>query len=687
MRNTLLVLATLTSIATAQQYDVVVYGGTSAGVIAAVQAKKMGKTVVLVGPDKHLGGLSSGGLGWTDTGNKSVIGGLARDFYHRIYLEYQKDTSWKQQKKTEYGNKGQGTAAMDGENRTMWIFEPSVAERVFEGLIKEHNIPVFRDQWLDRDRGVLKKDARIQSITMLTGQTYTGAMFIDATYEGDLMAAARIPYTVGREPKSQFNETLNGIVAAHSKSHQFDRDVSPYKIPGDKTSGLVPRIHDGDPGKDGDGDKRIQAYCYRMCLTNDPANRIPFARPDGYDPAQYELLKRYIAAGWKWGNIIAKFDPIPNHKTDTNNHGAYSFDNIGMNYDYPDATYERRREILKEHETYQKGLLYFLANDPSIPEDIRQRMNQWGLPKDEFTDNGGWSHQIYVREARRMTGETIINENHLTRKIPTPRSIGMGSYNMDSHNVQRYVDARGFARNEGDVQVNPGGPYPIDYGALLPHKTDATNLLVPVACSTTHIAYGSIRMEPVFMILGQSATTAAILALEANTPVQEVPYDKLKARLEKDGQILDYTRPPSSATKPPSVKLDGQLIDDTTAQKLGDWTPGNVNGTQRIGDGYIHDGNIGKGEKTLTWTIPIEKPGTYEIHFHYPPNPNRATNVPINLIGAGRNIDVRVNEQLKEGSAILGTFEFKTTDQLTITITTKDTDGFVVADGIQLIAK
>ena len=687
MRNTLLVLAALTTVATAEQYDVVVYGGTSAGVIAAVQAKKMGKTVVLVGPDKHLGGLSSGGLGWTDTGNKSVIGGLARDFYHRIYLEYQKDTSWKQQKKTEYGNKGQGTAAMDGENRTMWIFEPSVAERVFEGLIKEHNIPVFRDQWLDRDRGVVKKDARIQSITMLTGQTYTGAMFIDATYEGDLMAAARIPYTVGREPKSQFNETLNGIVAAHSKSHQFERDVSPYKIPGDKTSGLVPRIHDGDPGKDGDGDKRIQAYCYRMCLTNDPANRIPFARPDGYDPAQYELLKRYIAAGWKWGNIIAKFDPIPNHKTDTNNHGAFSFDNIGMNYDYPDATYERRRQILAEHQLYQKGLLYFLANDPGIPEEIRQRMNQWGLPKDEFTDNAGWPHQIYVREARRMLGETIINENHLTRKIPTPRSIGMGSYNMDSHNVQRYVDARGFARNEGDVQVNPGGPYPIDYGALLPHKTDATNLLVPVACSTTHIAYGSIRMEPVFMILGQSATTAAILALDAGIPVQKLPYDTLKTRLEKDGQILEYTRPPGAAIKPPSVKLDGILIDDTAAEKLGNWASGTLNGTQRIGDGYIHDSNEAKGQKTIRWTIPIKTPATYEIHLHYPPNPNRATNVPIRILGPGIDKTIKVNQQNKEASAHLGTFPLKTNDNLTIAIDTKDTDGHVVADGVQLIAK
>ena len=263
----------------------------------------------------------------------------------------------------------------------------------------------------------------------------------------------------------------------------------------------------------------------------------------------------------------------------------------------------------------------------------------------------------------------------------------MGSYNMDSHNVQRYVDKNGHARNEGDVQVNPGGPYPIDFGALIPQKKDATNLLVPVACSTTHIAYGSIRMEPVFMILGQSAATAAILAIDAKIPVQEVPYETLSERLKADGQILEYTRPAGAATTPPSIKLDGLLIDDTTAQKLGDWTPGTLNGTQRIGDGYIHDGNVGKGEKTLTWTIPIEKPGTYELHFYYPPNANRATNVPVNIVGASRNINVRVNERLNAGSALLGTFEFTTTDKLVITINTKDTDGFVVADGVQLLAK
>ncbi len=546
MRKILLLLTSLLSIARAEHYDVVVYGGNSAGVIAAVQAKKMGKSVILVGPDKHLGGLSSGGLGWTDAGNKAVIGGLARDFYHRIFLQYEKDDAWKWQQKSEYGNKGQGSPAIDGENRTMWIFEPHIAERVFEDYVKEFSIPVERDQWLDREKGVAKDGTRITGITMLSGKKYTGSMFIDATYEGDLMAAACVTFTVGREAAAQFGESLNGVVAKQARSHQFNFPVDPYKTPGDPASGLIARIHSGDPGEEGAADKRLQAYCYRMCLTNHPENRVPFPKPDGYDPAQYELLKRTIAAGWNWKGITSKFDPIPNHKTDTNNHGGFSFDNIGMNYDYPEATYERRREILKEHQTYQKGLLYFLANDPSVPEDIRTHMSEWGLPKDEFTDNGHWSHQIYVREARRMIGETIITQNHLTLKVPTPRSIGMGSYNMDSHHVQRYVDKNGHARNEGDVQVNPGGPYPIDFGALIPQKKDATNLLVPVACSTTHIAYGSIRMEPVFMILAQSAATAAVMALDAKIPVQEIPYEKLSDRLKADGQVLQFTRIPKT---------------------------------------------------------------------------------------------------------------------------------------------
>ena len=529
-----------TFMAIAAEYDLVVYGGTSAGVIAAVQAKKLGKSVVIVGPDKHLGGLSSGGLGFTDTGNKAVIGGLARDFYHRVWKEYQKPESWRWQKASEYGNQGQGTPAVDGENRTMWIFEPHIAERVFEDYVKEFEIPVYRDQWLDRARGVKKSGARITSITMLSGQTYSGKMFMDATYEGDLMAAAGVDYHVGREANSLYGEQWNGVqVGVLHHRHHFGvlkTMISPYIIPGDPKSGVLHRISTNSPGEYGFGDRRVQAYCYRFCVTDHPDNRIPFPKPDGYDPAQYELLLRVYEAGWR--ETFEKFDPIPNRKTDSNNHGPFSTDNIGMSYDYPETSYERRREILAEHRAYQQGWLWFIANDPRVPKEVQEKMRRWGLPKDEFQDNGNWPHQIYVREARRMIGQFVMTENELTKKKPTPDSVGMGSYTIDSHNVQRYITPEGYVQNEGDIGVGIA-PYAIAYGALVPKKEQCENLLVSVCVSSSHIAFGSIRMEPVFMILGQSAATAAALAIDGNLAVQDVPYVKLRERLLQDGQVLE----------------------------------------------------------------------------------------------------------------------------------------------------
>ena len=529
-------------------YDVVVYGGTSAGVIAAVQAKKMGKTTIIVGPDRHLGGLSSGGLGWTDTGDKSVIGGLAREFYHRVWQHYQKPEAWTFQKREEYGGRGQGTPAIDGAQRTMWIFEPHVAEKVFEDLVREHAIPVHRDEWLQRNGGVEKQGARITAFTTLSGKRYTGRMFIDATYEGDLMAAAGADYHVGREANSVYGETWNGVQTGvlHHRHHfgVLPHGISPYKIPGDPSSGVLPRISTEPPGVKGEGDRRIQAYCFRMCLTNDPANRVPFPKPEGYDPSQYELLLRIFDAGWR--ETFDKFDPIPNHKTDTNNHGPFSTDNIGYNYDYPEGSYERRREIIAEHERYQKGWFYFIANDPRVPAEVREKMATWGLARDEFKDNGHWPHQIYVREARRLIGQYVMTENELLKRRPTPDSVGMGSYTIDSHNVQRYITPEGFVQNEGDIGVKTPGPYEIAYGSLVPKRGQVDNLLVPVCVSSSHIAFGSIRMEPVFMILGQSAATAAVMAIDDRTPVQDVPYAKLRTRLLADGQILEVTAAPAA---------------------------------------------------------------------------------------------------------------------------------------------
>jgi hypothetical protein len=521
-------------------YDVVIYGGTSAAITAAVQARRMGKTVVVVSPDEHLGGLSSGGLGFTDTGDKSVIGGVSREFYQRIWAHYDRPAAWKWQKRDEYGNKGQGTPAIDGAQRTMWIFEPHAAEQVFEDLVREHHIEVHRGEWLDRSKGVRRKGQRIVSITTLSRHTYTGLMFVDATYEGDLMAAAGVTYRVGREAQSTYGEKWNGVQTGvlHHRHHfgVLSTKISPYVVPDDPKSGLLPRVSAAPPGEFGQADKRIQAYCYRMCLTDHPDNRLPFPKPEGYDPRQYELLLRIFAAGWR--ETFQKFDAIPNRKTDTNNHGPFSTDNIGFSYDYPDASYARRREILREHETYQKGWLYFIANDPRVPKDVQDEMRRWGLAKDEFTDSGGWPHQIYVREARRMLGSFVMTEKELVKERPTPDSVGMGSYTIDSHNVQRYVTPDGGVQNEGDIGVSTNGPYAIAYGALVPKRGEVENLLVPVAVSASHIAFGSIRMEPVFMVLGQSAATAAALAIDGNRSVQDVPYARLRERLLKDGQVL-----------------------------------------------------------------------------------------------------------------------------------------------------
>ena len=533
-----------------RERDVVIYGSTSAAVIAAIRAALLGADVVIVSPDKHLGGLTSGGLGYTDSGNTRAIGGLAREFYRRVWKHYQQPAAWMWQPRETFAALGQGVRKGDVGDNSMWLFEPHVAEKILDSWLAEHGIEVVREALLDREKGVdVTRDSpagpRIKSITTLAGPTgpsrrFAGKIFIDATYEGDLMAAAGVKYHVGREANSVYGEEWNGnqVGILHHR-HHWKMPVDPFKEPGNPKSGLLPLISADPPGTRGEGDARVQAYCFRMCLTDHADNRVPFTKPAGYDPQTYELLARTLAAGWR--DVFGKFDAIPNRKTDTNNHGPFSFDNIGFNYDYPEASYERRREIIAEHATYQQGLLWFVANDPRVPKTVREKLRAWGLPKDEFIDNGHWSHQLYIREARRMVGAFVMTENELRKKKPTPDSIGMGSYTIDSHNVQRYVTPEGTVQNEGDIGVSTGGPYEIAYGSLVPKRGQCENLLVPVAVSASHIAYGSIRMEPVFMILGQSAATAAALAIDGGTSVQAVAYERLRERLLADGQVLHVT--------------------------------------------------------------------------------------------------------------------------------------------------
>ncbi|MBC8355572.1 MAG: FAD-dependent oxidoreductase [Planctomycetes bacterium] len=689
--GTLLLSFTFTSRSFAVQYDVVVYGGSSAAVTAAVQAKRMGKSAIIVCPDKHLGGLSSGGLGWTDTGSKAVIGGLAREFYHRVWQHYDKPEAWKWQARESYGAKGQGTRAIDGDQRTMWIFEPHVAEAVFEDMVREDNIPVHRNEWLDRESGVTKVGARITSITMLSGKTYTGRMFVDATYEGDLLAVAGVDYHVGREATSKYDEQWNGVqTGVLHHGHHFGavkKKISPYVVPGDPSSGVLPRISADAPGKYGEQDNKIQAYCFRMCLTDHEKNRVPFPKPDSYDPSQYELLVRIFDAGWR--ETFRKFDPIPNRKTDTNNHGPMSTDNIGFNYDYPEASYERRREIIKEHEAYQKGWLYFIANDPRVPNNVQDNMRRWGLAKDEFKDNGNWPHQLYIREARRMIGEYVLTENELLKKRPTPNSIGMGSYTMDSHNVQRYITPDGYVQNEGDIGVSTRGPYQIAYGSIVPKKGQCDNLLVPVCLSSSHIAFGSIRMEPVFMILGHSAAAAAVLAIDNGTSVQEVDYTALRERLLKDGQVLEATGLDLGGPygKDPS-KLEGIVIDDSKAVTIGLWTSSTASKTW-IGNSYRHDGDQRDGNSRAKYEAKLATSGTYEVRLGYTHNKNRASNVPVEIHHEGRVTKVRINQKLlppiDDSFVSLGKYEFRANELAAVVVSNHDTDGYVILDAVQWI--
>jgi hypothetical protein len=536
--------------ASISEADLCVYGATSGGIVAAIQGVKMGKQVVLLEPSTRCGGLTTGGLGATDIGNKAAIGGLSRGFYQRIARHYSQPQAWRWESHAEYFARRGGSQVQASDARvsdataTQWTFEPHVATLVYQEWLDEHAIKIAYEKRLSR---IKKIDGRITEITMEDGSRYRAKMFVDATYEGDLMARARVSYTVGREANRQYGETLNGV-REETPKHQFTVAVDPYRKPGNSRSGLLPFIQSGEGGIPGEGDRCLQAYNLRLCFTTNADNRLPLTPPRGYDPGQYELLARYLdalaAAGRKPG-LSEFWNPIwmPNGKTDINNNGGFSTDFIGMNYAYPEASYSQRARMHQAHENYIRGFVYFLANDPRVPAAMRQEMQLWGPCRDEFVGTGGWPPQLYVREARRMVSDYVMSEHHCRGGAVAEDAIGLAAYNMDSHNCRRIVK-QGRVENEGDVQVPPMKPYPISYRAIVPKAGECGNLLVPICLSATHIAYGSIRMEPVFMILGQSAATAACLAIDDAVAIQNVPYPKLRARLLQDQQILQWNSTP-----------------------------------------------------------------------------------------------------------------------------------------------
>lgn len=525
----------MNSVGILNSFDVVVYGGTSAGVAAAVQAARMDKRVVLIEQGTLLGGLTSSGLTASDVANYMVIGGLAKEFYARIYQYYESDASWKYESHEEYMERVKKRVWGGGDEltRIRWVFEPHAAEKVFQDMIREAGVQVVYGERLELRAGVLKEGNRIASIRMEKGNMYQAKVFIDTTYEGDLMAAAGVRFTFGRESNSKYGESLAGVHHV-----PVDTRIDPFIVPGNRESGLLPYMESRSPGADGEEDHRIQSYTFRMTLTDEKNNMVPIEHPQDYNPLLYELKARQIAASPDSSAFMPvqqiTFTPMPNRKTDTN--GA---DFIGASHLWPDGDYLVRQRLLEEHQSYVQGLLWFLGNDPRIPEQARLEMKRWGLAADEYTRNKHWPNNLYVREARRMLGKTVMTEHHLRGKETVNHPIGMCSYTIDCHTVSYYVKEDGAVGRDGDLMVGVS-PYPVSYEAIVPLEEECENLLVPTALSASHVAYASIRMEPSFMIIAQAAGTAAAMTADAGTLVQHVSYPELRKRLLEDDQILEF---------------------------------------------------------------------------------------------------------------------------------------------------
>jgi hypothetical protein len=512
--------------ACAQSYDLVVYGGTAGGAITAVSGARMGLKTVLLEPRRHIGGMVSGGLSRTDVGKREVIGGYSLEFYWRAGIAY------------DMAQYLQDIA---------WLVEPHVAEDLFRKMLADAGVTVLFNQRLREKDGVRKSGGRIQSIAMENGAQYAARMFADCTYEGDLMAQAGVTYTWGRESSAEYGESLAGV-RGETPFHQFLVDLSP-KGAGGK---LLPEISTAPAAAPGSADRMVQAYNFRMILSHDPANQVAYPKPAYYDPARFELFASLLDAMQKkqgrpsrLGEVLSVI-PVPNRKADINNNGAFSTDYIGKSWDYPNGSYARREEIWRDHEEYTRELFWFLAHDPRVPPSLRKEANEWGLAKDEFLDSDHWPNQLYIREARRMVGEYVMSQKDIQTELAKPDPIGMGSYNSDSHNLQRVVNKDGFVRNEGDMQVAVE-PYQIPYRVLLPKKNEIQNLLVPVCFSATHVAYSTLRMEPQYMILGQAAGVAAAMAIRGGLALQDIDTAALTRTLVEHGAILQYKPDAQSA--------------------------------------------------------------------------------------------------------------------------------------------
>lgn len=658
----------------AEEFDVVVYGGTPAGLSAAIAAAREGASVVVIEPTKWIGGMVTGGLASTDVGNEKVIGGIAREFFTR--------------------------AAESKPGTPLWKAEPRVNMATFQKMVAEAKVRVVAGHHL---KGISRDGTRIDTLLADNGVRYVGKVFIDATYEGDLMARAGVSYIVGRESSSAYDEPLAGFQPAPLRPRTVEQmsldspsiggpkgalnyvHGTPAKIPALDIAGLALPGVGGEWAEVGAGDSRTQAYNFRVIVTRNPANRVPFPKPAHYNADRYELLGRLIDAfpGIRFSKLVY-LGPIAGDKFDANAIGLVTgTDHVGANYDYPDGDGKTRERVWQDHVEYVQGFLWFLANDPRVPAELRKQAREWGLAKDEFTDNKNWPYALYVREARRMIGEYVMRQSDCTTQLSKPDSIGMGSFIMDSHAVQRLVDPDGSVIDEGNFDV-PVRPYHIPYRSLVPQKGQCDNLLVPVCVSASHVAYGTLRMEPQYMIMGQACGVAAVQALRSGRVVQEVDVPALQAKLREQKQVLELALPPGTV----AVKdLPGVVVDDADAVFQGEWTASSSSGG--VDGFYRHDGNEAKGTKIARFDVKAPKSGKYEVRFAYATAPNRATNVPVKVESAEGAKTFTVNQKrvpdLDKAFVSLGVFRFTAEQGAVVTVTTENTDGYVVADAVQLL--
>lgn len=635
--------------------DVCIYGGTSGGVAAAVAAARLGKTVSLVSLNNHVGGMSASGLGVTDIGpgnDTSYVGGISREFYKRV------------------------GAAYGSTNLVIW-FEPHVAEDVFNQMLSEVGVPVYSNKLLASATLVSN---RITQITMEDGTVFRANQFIDTTYEGDLMAAAGVSFTWGREGTNVYNESLAGIRGAGG-TYNYD----PYVVPGNTNSGLLPLVNTNTVGTVGGGDQRLQAYNFRLCLTQNATNKIPITAPAGYAESNYELVRRYLNArvtadgSVALNQLIHIQQIIPNGKTDINANGELSTDYVGYNHTWATNTYAGRAVLRQQHEDYIRGLLYFYGNSTNVPLNVRTNMQSWGLAADEFTDNGGWPWQIYVREGRRMVGDYVMTQSNCESRVTAPDGICLARYNIDSHGVQR-VASGGFSRWEGSIGGTPPYPYPISYRSIIPRSNECRNVFSTFALSASHVAFASCRMEPVFMMASHAAGVAAAFAMDDNVAVQQLNYAKLAAQLRADGQLLSWAAA--------SASTNGIILDQNSpgTANSGGWTVG-ANAGGHLGD-YWHDGAAGKGSKWVSYTPTLPTNGTYEVYAWWVEASNRATNTPYDIIHAAGTNRVLVNQKVSSsGWFKLLTTNFNTGASGKVIIRNDNTaaTNYCIADGIRFL--